>query len=169
MLNLIQHLLRLRVRSAMTMCVMLDDNNKILSDKLNYVFLQLPAAKSLDVGQGFIEQLAFAIRNMKTFKDLPEELAGNGYFSELADVADRAYIREEQLQLYDYMIRDEIQIKAERDYAVRVAAEEAMKAGMEKGIEKEQIRITLALKSMGMSREDIVKATGLNPDMIDFL
>ncbi|MDO5442257.1 MAG: Rpn family recombination-promoting nuclease/putative transposase [Bacteroidia bacterium] len=142
--------------------VKLDDNNKILSDKLNYVFLQLPAAKSLQSGQEFIEQLAFAIRNMKTFRELPEELVGTGYFNELAHVADRAYIKEEQLQLYDYMVRDEIQIKAERDYAVRVASEEAMRAGMEKGREQ----VASALKAMGMTTEDIVKATGLTEEAV---
>lgn len=56
---------------ARTTYVKLDDNNKFLSDILNYVFLQLPAVKSLESGQKFIEQLAFTIRNMKYFWSLP--------------------------------------------------------------------------------------------------
>ena len=56
---------------ARTTYVKLDDNNKFLSDILNYVFLQLPAVKNLESGQKFIEQLAFTIRNMKYFRSLP--------------------------------------------------------------------------------------------------
>ena len=40
---------------------------------------------------------------------------------------------------------------------------------IEKGMEKEQARIASTLKSMGMSKEDIVKATGLPLEVVESL
>jgi len=95
----------------------------------------LPVVKELYEGQDFLEQLAYSIRNAKNFLSKPKELKAP-YFDNLFESADRSFISETNLKLYDYMIRDEIQIKAEKDFAVREATIAALEKGIEKGIEQ---------------------------------
>lgn len=158
--------------------VTMDDNRKILSDKLNFLFLQLPAAKGFEDGNVFLEKLAYSIRHMSGFEELPKELSRDRYFAELAEVSDRAFIREEQLKLYDYMIRDEVQIQAERDYAVEMAskaafaqgAAEGKAEGIAEGIAEGKVEgkaeVARAMKAADVPVEEIVKFTGLSEEAV---
>jgi len=131
----------------------------------------LPAVTELYEGQDFLEQLAYSIRNAMKFQSKPEELKGP-YFDNLFESADRSFISETNLKLYDYMIRDEIQIKAEKDFAVReatiAALEQGMKQGIQKGMEKGMEKARIAnintakiLKSSGVDIKLIAKAFNL--------
>lgn len=161
--------------------VTMDDTGKILSNKLNYIFLQLPAVRRIGDRNAFLEKLAFSIRHMATFDELPEELSGDRYFQELADVSDRAFIKKDQLKLYDYMIRDEIQIEAERDFAVREAREEAFARGQAEGRAEGEARgkaeglaegraeVARTMKVANVPVGDIARFTGLSPEQIEAL
>lgn len=102
--------------------VTMDGN--ILSDKLNFIFLQLPAVKTVAEDSSFLERWAWFVRHIHEFGKKPEGL--DGYFSLLFDAADRNNISSHELSIYDRMQRDEIQIEAEKRYAVEEAREEAL-------------------------------------------
>ena len=92
--------------------VTMDGN--ILSDKLNFIFLQLPAVKTVSEDSSFLERWAWFVRHIHEFGEKPEGL--EGYFSLLFDAADRNNISSHKLSNYDRMQRDEIQIEAEKRY-----------------------------------------------------
>ena len=126
----------------------------------------------------FLEKLAYSIRHMSGFEELPKELSRDRYFAELAEVSDRAFIREEQLKLYDYMIRDEVQIQAERDYAVEMASKaafaqgaaegkaEGIAVGKAEGIAEGKAEVARAMKAADVPVEEIVKFTGLSEEAV---
>lgn len=134
----------------------MDDSGKILSNKLNYLFLQLPAVKELRSGQGFLEQLAFSIRNIVKLQDKPAELK-NPYFAQLFKASAREFINSEQLKLYDYMIRDAIQIQAEKEFAIN----KAIAKGREEGLQIGATKTARNLKAAGVDITIIAQCTGL--------
>ena len=160
--------------------VKMDDSGKILSDKLNYVFLQLPAVKELRGGQPFLEQLAYSIRHIGRLKSRPGELE-DPFFDRLFRASTREYINKEQLKTYDYMIRDAIQIEAEREYAISEALKRGLEAGIAKGREegKEEGLATGArlkavetarnFKVAGVDVSVIAQCTGLTVEELDKL
>jgi len=174
-------------------CPMMTDTKKVLSDKLNFVFLQLPAVEALTKGQTFLEKFAYVISHIESMQQIPEELKGDEYFETLFNMAERRYINKEQLKIYDNMIRDEIQIQAEKDWVktqalkegLRIGLQEGEAQGLKKGIEKgesqglekgrvegkiaEQQRIAKELKAAGITTDIISKTTGLSTDEIDKL
>ena len=150
----------------------MEDSHNILTSKMNYMFLQLPRASELSPGQEFLEKWCYAVRNLAPQDGVPKELLDGDegvYFRALDAVADRSNIRNDYLSIYDNMIRDDIQIRAERAYAV----EEAIKEGLAKGREEGEIRglanTALKMKSMGLAVELIAEATGLSIEEISML
>jgi len=165
--------------------LVMNDTHEVLSDKLNFVFLQLPVVEELMKGQSFLEKFAFVIRNIGKMQEEPEELKGNEYFDSLFKMAERTSLNQEKLKIYDNMIRDEIQIKAEKDFAVKEAAqiafaagqtagrEEGREEGLAKGLAKgreegreegrteEKYGIAKKLKDSGIPLEVISQSTGL--------
>ena len=113
-------------------------SEKVLSDKLNYVFLQLPVVKSLGDCRTFLEKWAWCVRNMVRAEGKPAELDGS-YFDSLFEHSDRENIEKDKLSNYDTMIRDEIQIRAEKEFAVEQARAEALAKGREEGEVKGRI------------------------------
>ena len=144
------------------------DNGVVLSNKLNYIFLQMPLISKLSRGQEFLEMWSYTIRNISSLKEKPAELE-DAYFDRLFEIADRGNIGSDKLTIYDRMIRDEIQIKAEKDYAVRKAKEQGLADGMEKGMEKGKEESARNLKALGVDVEIICKATGLTREQVEAL
>ena len=150
----------------------MEDSHNILTSKMNYLFFQFPRATVLRSGQEFLEKWCYAVRNLAPQDGVPKELLDGddgAYFRALDAVADRSNIRNDYLSIYDNMIRDDIQIRAERAYAV----EEAIKEGLAKGREEGEIRglanTALKMKSMGLAVELIAEATGLSIEEISML
>ena len=156
-------------------------SEKDLSDKLNYVFLQLPIVKSITDGSSFLEKWAWSVRNMIGMSDKPLEL-NDSYFRSLFEHSDRRNIREDKLSKYDTMIRDEIQIKAEKEYAVEQARAEALALGQAEGEAKgraqgraegkaegeksKQREIAAKLKAAGAELRFISEITGMSLDEV---
>ncbi len=67
------------------------------------------------------------------------------------------------------MIRDEVQIQAERDYAVEVASKAAFARGAAEGEAKGKAEVALAMKAANVPVEDIVKFTGLSKEEVAIL
>ena len=163
--------------------VTMKSSQKILTDKLNFVFLQLPAAEEPAAESTFIEKWAYYVREMGNVSQKPDGL--DGYFSQLFDAANRRNIEERKLTIYDNMVRDEIQIQAEKQYAldelreelelqrqkdVEEAKEQGIEQGIEKGIEQgiEQGKLDTArkFKAAGIAAQVISQCTGLTPEQI---
>ena len=146
----------------------MDEGSKILSDKLNFLFLQLPVAKEPGVESDFITKWAWYVRNMVKFSRKPEGL--DDYFSKLFDAADRKNVEQRKLSIYDRMERDAIQIEAEKRYAIREAREEALAEGEARGKAEgkgeSQREIAKNLLGLGADIDMISKATGLTEEEI---
>jgi len=169
------------VRSAR---ICLDDTKQILSDKLNFIFLQTPVVKELKENQTFLEQWAYSARNAKYMDKKPEQLK-NPYFDKMFQAAERKYINDIQLQTYDYMIRDEIQIKYEREFAVeeavKIAAADALAKGeaigeargeargVARGRELGSLAIAKAMKQANIEDMIIAQCTGISLEQVSEL
>ena len=174
----------------------MEDTGAVLSNKLNYIFLQMPLIRNLVGGEAFLEKWSYAVRNMSGFEERPRELEG-AYFDRLFERSDRENIRKDKLSKYDKMLRDEIQIEAEKRCAVREAREEGLaqghanglaeglaqgqkqglkqgleqgqKQGLKQGLEQGQRESARNFKSLGVDIEIICKATGLSKEQVEAL
>ncbi len=155
--------------------VMMKSSQKILTDKLNFVFLQLPAAEEPAAESTFIERWAYYVREMGNVSQKPDGL--DGYFSQLFDAANRRNIEERKLTIYDNMVRDEIQIQAEKQYALdelreelelqrQKDVEEAKEQGIERGKLEEKLDTARKFKAAGIAAEVISQCTGLTSEQI---
>ena len=155
--------------------VMMKSSQKILTDKLNFVFLQLPAAEEPAAESTFIERWAYYVREMGNVSQKPDGL--DGYFSQLFDAANRRNIEERKLTIYDNMVRDEIQIQAEKQYALdelreeltaekQEAVEEAKAQGKLEGKLEEKLDTARKFKAAGIAAEVISQCTGLTSEQI---
>lgn len=151
--------------------VTMQSTQKVLSDKLNFIFLQLPVAKKPNASATFIEKWAWYVRKMVSFKTKPEGL--DNYFNLLFDASNRDNIEQGKLSIYDKMVRDEIQIAAEREYAVNEARIAALAEGRAEGHAEGQYEANLAvaekLKLAGADIELISQCTGLSVEEINAL
>ena len=127
--------------------VTMDDSQKVLSNKLNFIFLQLPEAEEPTPESSFIERWAYYVSTMGEVETKPAGLAP--YFDLLFEASDRRNIEEDKLSIYDKMVRDEIQIKAERDYAIKEALDDY---SIRKEAEK-QYAIKEALEGLSIRKE----------------
>ena len=98
------------------------------------------------------------------FDEIPDEEQID-YFKRLFEASDRNNISEDKLSIYDRMVRDEIQIKAELDFAV----EQAEAKGLAKGKAEEKLAIAKALKEKGVNIDIILQTTGLPEEQIKAL
>lgn len=135
--------------------VTVDGGKNILSDKLYFLFLQLPAVKSVTESSSFLERWAWHVRHIHEFAEKPEGL--NDYFSLLFDAADRNNISSHKLSIYDRMQRDEIQIEAEKRYAI----EEARAEEREKALAEGKAEVARAMLAKKTPVDFIVSVTGL--------
>ncbi|MCQ2119371.1 MAG: Rpn family recombination-promoting nuclease/putative transposase [Bacteroidales bacterium] len=138
-------------------CVRMDDSGTVLSNKLNYLFLQLPVVKELKDGLSFLEKFSYALRNTKNLDERPKELDG-GYFDEFFKTVSRMYITQEELDTYDYMIRDEVQIAAEKEFLAKKKFAEGKAEG--------KAEVASRMKEMGLSLDQISRMTDLSEEAI---
>ena len=64
------------------------------------------------------------------------------------------------------MIRDEVQIQAERDYAVEMASKAAFAQGAAEGKAEGKVEVARAMKAADVPVEEIVKFTGLSEEAV---
>ncbi len=151
--------------------VSMDDSRNILSDKLNFIFLQLSEAEEPTDRSSFLERWAYYVRTMGEVESKPEGLAP--YFNLLFDALDRSNIEEHKLSIYDDMVRDEIQIEAEKEYAIQEALEEkelemtaAVDAARSQGLQQGMIETARNMKAVGITEDIIGQCTGLTMEQI---
>ena len=101
----------------------MDGGTNIFRTNLIFFFLQLSAAKAVTEESTFLERWCWYVKHIHELDRKPEGLGE--YFSMLFDAADRKNISSHKLSNCDRMQRDEIQIEAEKRYAVEEAREGA--------------------------------------------
>ena len=131
--------------------VRMEDTKQILSNRMNFIFLQLPMVQGLAEGQSFMEELAYVIRNIGEMTERPQQLK-DPFFDKLFAASERQNIENDLLSNYDKMVRDEIQIQAEKDFAVEEAREQART--------EERESIAAKLMELGVDPDLIKQATG---------
>ena len=153
----------------------MNDSGRTLTDKENFIFLQLPVAREPDARSTFIEKWAWYVREMVNYSEKPAGL--DGYFDLLFEASKRENIGNNKLSIYDNMVRDEIQIAAEREYAVEEALAEGHAKGraeghaegLAEGRAEANIETAKKLKLAGADIKLISQCTGLSIEEVQAL
>ena len=173
-----------------TAYITMSDSKINLSNKLKFIFLQLPMAEKPAEGASFIAKWTYYVREMHTFREKPAGL--EPYFDLLFEASRRENIESGKLSIYDKMVRDEIQIKAERDYAIKEALddysirkeaekqyaikealegqreelEREMLAAQSQALEQDKLETARNFKAEGIPADVIAKCTGLTMEQV---
>ena len=128
---------------------------------MRYIFLELPSFKKEESEcETDFERWIYVLKNMETLQRLPFK-ARNAVFKKLEEIVDIASMSKEERMKYDESI------KVYRDQLAVMEFER--NKGLAEGRAEEKENVARNLKRMGMDVETIVKATGLDPDVIESL
>lgn len=128
------------------------------TDKMRLIYLQLPLFdKEVDECKNNFERWIYVLKNMETLNRLPWA-AQNAVFQKLASIAEVGALSRDERRKYD------LAIKRYRD--TMNVLDGAVQEGRAEGRAENQKEIGRNLKAMGMSVEDIAKATGLTPEQV---
>jgi predicted transposase/invertase (TIGR01784 family) len=150
----------------------------ILSDKLNFVMLQLPCLDKdyLNECDFFYEKLLYLLikmkEGMKTIEQLKQEVYEHDLNEHIKEVflgvledADVASLSPKEREVYDIQLKRYRDNHACLDYAI----EKGIRQGIEKGIDKRSKEIAKNMKEEGMDCKFISKMTGLSIEQIENL
>ena len=143
--------------------------HKLMTDRLNFVFLELPNARQLDSpGIGILEKTCYALHNMTTFKDRPAELEGK-FFEKLFELAEIAKFAPEERKNYERIMLTERDKRDLLAYAKLQGIEEGMEKGRAEGEKQAKLDTARNLLKLGVQMETVVLATGLSPEQLEAL
>jgi len=137
----------------------------VFSDKVRLIYLQLPYfTKEANDCLTVFERIIYVLKNLDILERMPWA-AQDSVFQKLASIAEVASLNQEERRQYDENIR------AYRDTNIVMEGQylEGKKKGRAEGRAEEKTSIAKSLKSMGLSIDDIVKATGLSKEEIEKL
>lgn len=141
------------------------DTNETFSDKLRFIFLELPAFdKEEDECETDFERWIYVLKNMETLNRMPFK-ARKAVFEKLENIVDIAALSKEERIKYDESIKIYRDNLVTVEYAVQKAREETR-------IETQaatSANIARNLKAMNMPVSSIAKATGLTEEEINKL
>ena len=134
----------------------------LFSDKVRLTYLQLPYfTKEADECENIFERIIFVLKNMDILQRMPW-VAQDAVFKRLSDIAEVASLDKEERRQYDESLRHY------RDTLVVMEGQymEGERKGRAEGELKGRMDIARNLKAMGLSIDDIVKASGLTADEV---
>ncbi len=141
--------------------------------------MQLSVAREPTPESTFIEKWAYYVSHMSRMREKPQGL--EPYFDRLFDAACRENIEKGKLSIYDNMVRDAIQIQAEKELAIEEATAAALIMGKAEGkaagiaegraagIAEGKAELIRAMMANGMDDAAIASATGLSIEQVDSL
>ena len=149
------------------------DTHELFTDKMRYIFLELPSFKKEESEcETDFERWIYVLKNMETLQRLPFK-ARNAVFKKLEEIVDIASMSKEERMKYDESIkvyRDQLAVmEFERNKGLAEGRAEGLAEGRAEGLAEGKESVARNLKRMGMDVETIVKATGLDPDVIEGL
>lgn len=158
--------------------------DNILSDKLNFIMLQLPCIEKdyMEECDFFYEKLLYLLvkmkEGMKTIEQLKQEVYEHGLnehirevFLGVLDDANTASLSPKEREMYDIQLKRYRDNYACLDYAIEKGIRQGIEKGIEKGIEqgmdKRSKEIAKNMKDEGMDSKTISKLTGLSIEQIE--
>ena len=132
---------------------------ELVNDKLRFIYLYLPLfpiKEAADCRTNF-ERWIYILKNMETMEKMPYQ-ATNAAFRKLERVMKRLSLTHEEHKIYERSLRHYL----DNYNCLKSAQEESFKEGEQKGI----MKTARNLKQMGLSTEQIMKATALTADEI---
>ena len=144
---------------------------------MRYIFLELPSFKKEESEcETDFERWIYVLKNMETLQRLPFK-ARNAVFKKLEEIVDIASMSKEERMKYDESIkvyRDQLAVmEFEQNKGLAEGRAEGLAKGKAEGraegLAEGKESVARNLKRMGMDVETIVKATGLDPDVIEGL
>lgn len=150
-----------------------DDDNKDFSDKLNFIFVEMPKFRKTEAElETFIDKWLYVIKNLYQLQDKPEALT-EGIFRKLFDVAEIAAFTKEERYDYEESLKNFRDMYNTISSAERKGREEGEAIGIQKGRAEgrveERFAMAKSLKSQGVDFEIIKTASGLSIEEIENL
>ena len=144
--------------------------NKIFSDRIRLIYLMLPLFEknSEEECETDFERWIYILKNMNTFERMPFA-ARNAVFKKLSQIADIAALSEEDREKYDESMKVLLDYYATMEGAKIIGKREGKEQGIKEGRAEGRAEVAKNLLSMGLSVDNITKATGLNPEEIESL
>ena len=138
----------------------------LFSDKERMIFLQLPNfTKELEECDTIFERIIYVLKHMEILQRMPF-LAQDAVFKRLSEIAEVASLSKEERRQYDESLkhyRDTLSVmQGQFQEGEKKGRAEGKAEGRAEGI----IDVAKQLKAMGLSTEDIMKATGLAEERI---
>ena len=141
------------------------DIHELFTDKMRYIFLELPSfGKEENECETDFERWIYVLKNMETLQRLPFK-ARNAVFKKLEEIVDIASMSKEDRMRYD----ESIKVYRDQLAVMEFERNKGLAEGRAEGRAEEKESVARNLKRMGMDVETIVKATGLDPDVIESL
>jgi predicted transposase/invertase (TIGR01784 family) len=140
-------------------------HNQVFYDKLTFVYIEMPKfIKAEEALDSQFDRWLYFIKNLENFNHIPERLK-NRIFEKAFQTAEIAQFKPEQLATY------ETSLKYYRDLknVVDTSYIEGKFDGIEEGRMEEKIEIARNLLKLGLSPDQVSKATGLSTDEIAML
>ena len=150
---------------------------KVFSNKLHHYYIELPRfVKSKSECDSFFDCWIYNLANMNDLKELYFK-DRDAIFRRLEEIASRANLSKEEYDQYRYEWKINNDYFNCLDYAIEQGLEQGREQGREQGLEqgREQGReqgkqeVAKNLKAMGLSSDNIMKATGLSIEEIEKL
>ena len=162
------------------------ETHEIFTDKMRYVFLQLPAfQKEEDECKTDFERWIYVLKNMETLHRLPFK-ARKAVFRKLEEIVDIASLSKEDRVKYDESIkvyRDNLVTEAwaleegkkrgieigkeqGKKQGIEIGKKQGIEIGKEQGKEEATIQNARGMKAEGIPIETIAKITGLSIEKI---
>jgi predicted transposase/invertase (TIGR01784 family) len=142
-----------------------ENGDRVLKD-MDFFFVELPKfKKTLEDTLTIQDKWIFFIKEAENLELVPENLGDEGLAEAYHDAAKFNWTKEE-IREYDYAAMREQDLRGEKAFAVRKAAEIAKAEGKAEGNDEAEGRIVLYQASQGKSVEEISANTGLSIERV---
>lgn len=126
------------------------ESGELMTDRLHFIFLELPNVKRVSDKSSNLEKLCYALHNMTALKSRPKEMQAE-IFELLFNSAEIAKFDPEEKTKYEYDMTTERDRRNELAYS----REEGEAIGKAAGKAEERERIVRVLREKGFSEEEI--------------
>ncbi len=145
--------------------------HEVFCDRMRMIFLELPRfKKSENECENDFERWIFILKHMEALSKLPFT-AQKEIFKKLAHRAEAGLMDEQERDQYEESLKIYRDNRATYDYAVETGMEEGMRKGWregrEKGMKEGVMKVACNMLKMGLSSQDVAKATGLSLDEVE--
>lgn len=131
----------------------------IVIEKISYHFIQLEAFdKTAEECHTGFDKWIYLLKNMETLQEIPFKTYKDRIFERLGELSRTSNLSDEEREQYD----DYLKWARDHNAELRYEREEGLKAGRREGRQEEKLTIARNLLSMGMSSQEVSKATGLS-------